>query len=332
MDLWGLKMKSLLAAVLSIMSFVPPCLAVAASAPDQYSERVRAMWVWKTDLLIKHAHEREMFLVEAESLGLTDVYLYLQADSYSLQEDELSVLIKSLDDAGMRAWGLEGWRGYFSDGEGPADLFSAIDALIGFNSRHAVGFVGFHSNLEPQDGQGVGVDLFVNGIPESRLKPDELASRDRILSEWIDLHEQLLRRAAAGGVRYGASMPSWVDDYYGEPVNALHGGERRLVLSHILPLVSQYVIMSYNTDPSNVKSRIIGEMDYAEHYNGSRIMFSLEVHPNVGENISYADTVSKSRRSAVISDLKIIESAFADRSSYLGWSIHDWEGWRMLSP
>jgi hypothetical protein len=303
-----------------------------ASGTTGEGDRVRAMWIWRTDLLLEHAQERERLLEEAASLALTDVYLFLRADDYVAREQDLQSLLATLDGAGVRAWGMEGWRGYFSDADGPAGLYAAIDALVDFNARNGVGFVGFHSDLEPHDGQGEGRARFFNGLPSSELSPGMAAIREELLREWMTMHENLRATADANGILYGAAFPGWLDDYYGEPLIVTIDGSSKPLLAHLMPLVAQHVVMSYNTSPENVIERVRGEFEHGDVLGVPRVMFALEVHPGAGKNVSYANTPGRNSRAAVLSDIAMVERVLKDRPSYLGWSIHDWRGWAQLPP
>ncbi|MBN9602906.1 MAG: hypothetical protein J0G33_08240 [Afipia felis] len=302
----------------------------SSALPASETARVHAMWVWNTDDILLDAAGRDAFLKEAKALGLTEVYLFLRASDYIQKEVPLGKLLAAMHGIGVRAWGLEGWRGYFSDVEGPASLYAAADAMVAYNQRNSIPFVGFQSDMEPQDGQGVGQNLFANGVPQSRLSSDQLAARDRILTEWLEIHAALLKKTREAGVAYGSAIPSWVDEYMGEPLQATFSGVRKPLIEHLMPLVSQYVIMSYSTKPSNVIKKIAGELQRADLVGSRRIVFGLETHAGAGMNISYADTPDKKQRAAVLADLKLIEEHVLSHPSYLGWALHDWTGWSIL--
>ena len=316
-----------LAAVLLVLR------ASCAQSEQPAAAMVRAMWVWQPGAVYGEA-QRSNFIKTAVAAKITDVLLYLRANDYIAHEAKLQMLLSSLANAGIRAWGMEGWRGYFSDVEGPGGLFAAADAMVAFNTRHStIKFVGFHSDVEPQDGQDVGQALFHNEVVQSKLTPGQLADRDKLMGEWLAIHERLLAKMKAAGLQYGGAMPSWVDDYYGEPVQAVFRGERKPVLQHLMTVVPQYVIMSYNTNPSSLIKKIIGELDYAASFSGQpRVIFGIDTHAGAGVNVSYADTPPKNSKAAVMRDLAVIGAKLSADfpGSYLGWAIHDWEGWRDL--
>ena len=97
---------------------LPTVQAIASSAASPSAAAVRAIWVWKTSALYD-TPERLNFVKAATAAGLTDAYLFLRASDYTQNEAQLKVLLSALTKAGVRVWGMEGWRGYFSDAVRP---------------------------------------------------------------------------------------------------------------------------------------------------------------------------------------------------------------------
>lgn len=316
-------------AVLILFFVMAVAVRPAGSGPPTH---MRAMWVWSTRTVVTNHAERDRFLRYIVDAKFTDVYLYLRARDYTTLEPALRALLLILRKSGIRAWGMEGWRGYFSDVDGPAALYGAADAMIAFNKRNAVGFVGFHSDVEFPDGQGDGTVRFHNGVAQSKLTAKQSADRDGLLAEWLSMHATLLGKAMATDIIYSAAIPSWVDDYEGEPITAVHQGVRKGLMQHLMAVVQDYVIMSYNTNPANVISRIGGELEYADSLRElrPRILFGLETHAGAGIHVSYADTPSKGTRAAVLADYEAISHRASEHRSFAGGAIHDWEGWRDL--
>jgi hypothetical protein len=92
--------------------------------------------------------------------------------------------------------------------------------------------------------------------------------------------------------------------------------------------------MSYNTDPNNVINRVSGEFTYISNLNLEfpKVFAALESHCGIGETISYCDNPTKNSKSAMITDISIIEDSLTKYTAYGGFGIHDWVGWRELSP
>ncbi len=300
--------------------------------PGEKNRQLRAMWVWSTRTIAMNDVERMKFLDGIAAAKITDVFLFLRADDYTAIEPALRKLLVKLRQLGIHAWGMEGWRGYFSDVEGPVGLYRAADAMIVFNQRNAVRFIGFHSDIEFHDDQADGKIRFHNGLAESKLTPTQHADRDGILTEWLSMHATLSSKARAANITYSAAIPSWLDDYEGEPLTAIHEGARKDLMHHLMLIVQDYVIMSYNTNPANVIRRISSELTYADSLRERhpRILFGMETHAGAGVHVSYADTPPKNSKAAVLADYNVISRAAAAHSSFAGGAIHDWEGWQAL--
>jgi hypothetical protein len=300
----------------------------------------RSMWVWNTDKILASQAETNRLVNGAVSAGATDVFLYLTSQQYQSRFTALRQLIGALRRLGVTAWGMEGYRGYFSDVAGPAELYSAMDAMTAYNRKVVASerFAGFHVDMEPQDGQGIGPNAFTNGKPQSVLTAAERARRDALMADWVSIYTGVRSRTSAAGLRFGAAFPSWVDDYEGEAVTYVAGGVRKNVLDAMMALVDDYVVMSYNTDPANAANRVAGELARASALKATAGMHypamhaSVETHRGVGPTISYGDHPVKNTKAAVVIDMDIIHKKLSSYPAFSGVAVHDWEGWRLLPP
>ncbi|WP_162560698.1 hypothetical protein [Methylobacterium durans] len=292
---------------------------------------VRAMWVWTTQEIMKDPSEARRFLDGIRLARTTDVYLYLTAMDFISSEQAIRLLVESLKGLDVRAWAMEGSRSYFSDEDGPTALYNTIDGVVAFNKKFGIQLIGFHSDLEPQGGQGESKDLFHNGIASSKLSVEQISDRNRIVTDWLTIHQSLRNKCNASGLKYGGSMPSWADLYEGESISASFEGKTKPLVEFLLSFVDQYVIMAYNTSPSSVLGRVKGEIEVANTMKPRpSVIVGLETHAGPGENISYADTPSKMSKAAVTSDLVFLANSLKGQASFAGISVHDWVGWRDL--
>jgi hypothetical protein len=108
-----------------------------ASAIDKLMEgppgSARGLWVWTTNAVLADAAEADRLLLMAEEAKLTDVYLYVVKNNYQARAAELRALNARFALAGIRVWGLDGDRGYFSDARGPQQIFDTADEMIRFS-------------------------------------------------------------------------------------------------------------------------------------------------------------------------------------------------------
>jgi hypothetical protein len=323
--------------------------ANAAPAPivdPSENSRGRGLWVWSSAQVLGSSAEINRLVEESVVADVTDVYLFLVADNYIKKMADIRYFIGQLSRVGIRAWGLEGYRGYFSDAHGPSNLYKAVDNLIAYNSKVNIDerFFGFHSDMEPQDGQGGGYpNTFHNDLPDSKLNrsgggvwySSQSQDREMLMRDWLTIHSVIKNVTSDNGLRFGASMPGWTDNYYGEEIACTFNGVRRGVMKHMMDIVDEYAVMSYNTNPVNAANRVIGELEYADTLapdRRPRVFAGVETHQNVGATISYGDHATKNSKSAVLIDIEEIDSLLGKYKSYEGTNIHDWVGWRALKP
>jgi hypothetical protein len=313
------------------------CILTEAQAAFPHTH---GMWVWNSERILASPAETNRLVNGLIASGATDMFLYLTREQYVVQQASLRSLVGTLRRFGIASWGLEGYRGYFSDVYGPADLYAAVNALLAFNRavRPEERFVGFQCDLEPQDGQGVGPNAFTNGKSYSGLTTEQKKRRDALMSDWVSIYTMLRSTTKAAGLRFGAAFPSWVDDYYGEPVTVPTLSGRRPLLHVMIGLVDDYVVMSYNVDPRNAANRVLGELAYASslkarlNVRGPMVHAAVETHKGVGPTVSYGDHPVKNTKAAVVNDLDMLHQHLSGYAAFAGIAIHDWEGWRKLDP
>jgi len=327
--------RNLRIACLALLFSVCILTEAEAAFPDN-----RGMWVWTTDRILASPAETNRLVNGLIESGATDVFLYLTREQYVSRHASLRRLVGTLRRFGIVSWGLEGYRGYFSDVYGPADLYGAVNALMAFNRAVLPDerFVGFHSDLEPQDGQRVGPNAFTNGKKYSDLTAAQKRGRDAHMSDWVAIYATLRSMTLPAGLKFGAAFPSWVDDYYGEPVTVPTAGGRKPLLHVMIGLVDDYVVMSYNVNPGNAANRVLGELAYASslktprNMRGPMVHAAVETHTGAGPTVSYGDHPVKNTKAAVVSDLDLLHQHLSGYTAFAGVAIHDWEGWRSLDP
>jgi hypothetical protein len=306
------------------------------AAPTQCAG-VHGVWVWNTFAAIGSATELDRLTSTLNAIGATNAYLYLQTSDYVNMESDLVRAITQSTRAGVRVWGLQGSRDYFRDVVGPADLLAAADALIAFNNRHAsdAKFSGFVSDIEPQDGQGSAYPShFHNGLPDSMLSSRQAAERQTLMADWASIHEMLHSKMRSAGLLYAAAVPSWTDDYYGEPVHVVAGGRKRVVTEILMASVDEYIVMSYSTNPQRAVDRVLSKTVYADRLGGDapRVIAAVETHKGAGRGVSYGEDHAKGTKAAVLADIQSILSALSRHPSFGGVDVHDWTGWSSLPP
>jgi hypothetical protein len=104
-------------------------------------------------------------------------------------------------------------------------------------------------------------------------------------------------------------------------------------MKYMMPLVDEYVVMSYNTSPSNAASRVAMQAAYASTLPAAsrpRVFGSMEVSAGVGVNVSYGDTPGKNSKAAVMQDMAIMTEALRQHSAFKGIAFHHWSSWQVM--
>lgn len=306
---------------------------------------MRALWVWNTHDVLANATQQNSLATTGFTTGVTDVFLYLVASDYSAYYSQIRAFNALMNQYGIHVWGLEGYRGYFDDAYGPANLYAAVDNMIAFNRQVAANerFVGFQSDMEPQDGQGNFPASFHNGLTDAQLSTGgggvwyatQARDREMLMEDWLTIHKTIHDKLAAAGLRMAAAMPSWTENYYGAPVMVTFNGVRNSVGKQMMNYVDEYIVMAYNTDPQNAANRVLTQAQYASTLPpcaAPRVSAAIETHKGPGSTVSYGDNAAKNSRHAVLADMAIIQSILGVNPAFSGVSIHDWEGWRVMAP
>lgn len=229
------------------------------------------------------------------------------------------------------------------DAAGPENFLRGIESLIDYN--HAVSanerFVGLQADIEPQD-QGA-YTTFHNGIPDEALstvsgsgdwQSTEALDREMLMRNWLTIHQTASDLLHGQGLRFSAAMPFWTETYYGSPVQVNFPSStntRQSVMKCMMPLLDEYIVMSYNTDPANAANRVEAQATYASTLPAgkrTRVYAAMEVSPNVGENVSYGDTAGKNSKSVVLRDRARLEEILGRHEAFAGVAIHYWMTWR----
>jgi hypothetical protein len=156
------------------------------------------------------------------------------------------------------------------------------------------------------------------------------------MRSWIDIHKTSRDMLHAHGLRFGAAMPFWTQSYNGCDVQVnfpSNAHTRQSVMKHMMTLVDDYVVMSYNVNPSEAARRVADQAAYASTLPVAlrpRVFASMEVEAGVGVNVSYADTPGKNSKQVVLKDLESITEKLGQFSAFKGVALHHWSSWQVL--
>lgn len=296
----------------------------------------RGLYVWNG---YEVASNSSVFINECKRINVTDVYVYLTANNYT-RGDMLRKFIRQLSSINIRTWGLDGARSYFNDVDGPSELYRTLNALITYNSKvqPIERFYGFQTDNECDDYSGNYPDTLHVDVKTSRLsktsggvfKKSAYDDRQFILQDWLNIQRNCTNMLRHANLKSGAALPTWLDNYYDEPLTITWNGKTQTMMAHMFDVVDEYVIMSYQTDLKKVAQRTITEMTYGNALTGKSVLVGVETNKGRGPAVTYGDHPTKRSKSAVLQDLATMDNMFKTNSSYAGHFIHDWQGWKKL--
>lgn len=314
--------------------------------PDTMAnELTRGIWVWNTTTILSSASQICDLVAGTRNIGISDIYLYMVPSFYVRHKVALQDLISSATSTGMRVWGLDGDRGYLDDSTGPSNFYAGTNNLIAYNRSVAAKerFFGLQADIEPQD-DGTHMS-FHNGVADSALstrpgsgtwQATQAQDREMLMRSWVTIHQTARDMLHAQGLHFGAAMPFWVHCYGGEEVRLRFPAstdKRQGVMKYMMPLLDEYVVMSYNTSPSNAASRVAVQAAYASTLptaSRPRVYGSMEVSTGVGANVSYGDTAGKNSKTVVMQDMAVMNETLRQHSAFRGIAFHHWASWQVM--
>jgi len=304
-----------------------------------------SLWVWNSKDVLSSTDQTSVLIEGARDLKISDLYFYMAPSFYEQETHALQSFISGATAAGLRVWALDGDRAYLDDAEGPAMFFLGLENLVAYNLFVPADarFFGFQSDIEPQDDGSH--TSFHNGVPDSALSTEpasgawqatQAQDREVLMRSWLTIHQKASSLLHAAELRFGAAMPFWTESYFGGEVQVRFpdaDSTRQNVMKHMMPLLDEYVVMSYNTNPANAAGRVDAQAAYASTMPVSsrpHVYASMEVTAGAGENVSYGDTAGKNSKSVVMRDMESIVGMLSAHSAFKGVALHHWSSWQVM--
>ncbi|KAK0891579.1 hypothetical protein LTR91_024573 [Friedmanniomyces endolithicus] len=238
-----------------------------------------SMWIWNAALLLADQGQIDLLVTEARDLNITDLYVYVAPTWLQEKTVDIANLNIAIQSGGIHAWALDGDADYI-------DVDAAETRL-----PPAPASIAIKADIEPQDTpQHDG--RFFNGIAELDLNTEQLLSRDTLLSKWVDRLSWASQLVRSHDMQFGAALPFWLNDYEGEPLDipTSTAGGHTGVMNLLMPILDEYVVMSYNTDPPSTASRVLQQAMYASQQASAgqempRVLGGVEVGHGVGTGV-----------------------------------------------
>ena len=295
----------------------------------------RYLWMSNTDYLLDNVVETDTFISGCKQVGIQNVFLSFNPQGYAASKAKLQTLLSKLHANNINPWAADGHRDYFSDVNGPNLLLQGVDNMLGYNDQVSANekFYGFQTDIEVVMGSK---DTFHHSIADSKLdangggiwKGSQLEDRRALLADWLNTHSIIKGKLAPKGLKLGAAIPWWTNDYAGEPLLATFAGTTENLFTQTLKVVDEIHIMSYQTDPTSLISRSEDKFQILNSNSTIKGCASIEtLGDSGGPEVSYADS-TKNNLGVILSDVVLIETALKKYSAFNGICIHNWDGLR----
>lgn len=308
----------LLRQLLRIAALLPWAGALPArdAAPAE-----RAIWTWEADsyamLEDPAVAEEAIGYLKAHAVGT--VYLY--ADAYRgrnlivEQPQRYHALIARLHRSGLRAYALLG-SAYLNTEryllpERRADAEAMFRRVLDYNAAApaAARFDGVNLDIEPHI-----------------LDEWDDASRERLLGQFLDMGEALMRlkREAGATLAVGPAIPFWLDG-----IALQRHGARRPASEWTIDLYDYVALMDYRDRAEGgdgILAHAESEIAYACR-TGKRVVVGVEVAPNEIDKVTF----DEEGPAAFARELGKVEAALGGEPCFAGFAIHHYRAWRRWS-
>jgi len=287
---------------------------------------MRGMWVYKTELVMISAEERESLFQFCRQRQITDLFWQVHFSSgtdnpSSLENEELiRVFLREAHRSSLRVHALTGDPSHARP-EKHERLLSSAKALIEFNQRSAADtrFDGLHLDVEP------------HGLPDWKVA--DHGKKVELLAGFVALHYRIsdYLRAADSSLILGTDVVFWLNKVNEDgsvvyPVKVR--GVEKDPASHLLGLVDHLAIMSYRNTASG-RNGIISLV-------GNTIKFADTTRAKVFVGVKMADmgleleTFHGRSEEEMMKVLAPVEETFRSNRSYAGLSFFHYEAFKVM--
>lgn len=302
-------------------------LAILPAWEGKASEpRMRAMWIYKTELVMDSAEEQETLFEFCRQRQITDLFWQVHFSrggdgSASLDNEEmLRSFLGEAHRSGLRIHALTGDPSHVRP-EKHERVLSSAAALVRFNrgSTEDSRFDGLHLDVEP------------HGLPD--WKTAETGKKIEFLTSFVELHYEVsdYLRSADPSLIFGTDVVFWLnklkDDgslLYPVKVRDLETDPA----AHLLGIVDHLAIMSYrNTATGN--NGIISLVDQTIHQadtTEAKVFVGVKM-ADIGLDL---ETFFGRSEEEMMRTLAPVEETFRSHRSYAGFSFFHYEAFKAM--
>jgi hypothetical protein len=263
--------------------------------------QVKATWVWDTTLIITEP-TKMMDYAKKQKINL----IYLQMDP-SIEDASYRSFIKLAAAQGVEIHALAGDPDWVQPSE-QAHLKGFIKWVKDYNGRVSVKerFSGVHLDVEPY------------------VLPDWKKNQSQLVELWMETVTLYTSELKGSGLTSGADIPFWLDDIQTSKVAGTSSLDEWMI-----DKLDQVTIMAYR----NMAGTSNGIIALAAHEAvvakklSKKIIIAVEALPSKeGSYVSFY----KKGRAVLTEELRKVEQAMQNNPAFLGYAVHDYQGWRDL--
>jgi hypothetical protein len=285
-------------AATQLFLFLPACATVTNKAYAE-NRHITATWLWNTYSIWREKDKTLDFLGQN---GVNVLFLQIDED---IPAGIYSDFIQEASSRGIEVHALGGAPDWVLP-DGQRKLYRFIDWVHTYNNnvRPVERFNGIHLDIEP----------YV--LPEWQKNPDTL------LGYWKDTVSAFAQQVKADShLTVSMDLPVWLD---GLKTHDKYGRSTTLS-SWMMDNLDQVTLMAYLDNSQNIIKSVANEIDEAEK-TGTPVIIGVDTFNNEAANSSFY-TKGKSN---MLSELNTVAQGLSNKSSFVGYAVHDYDSWSRL--
>lgn len=267
------------------------------SCDTRENDRVTAMWIWGSDVVLNSTSRDKLFTLAAEK----DLNrLYLAAWSAFLNEQQaLADFIVTANSQGIEVellFGDPGWALH----ENHHYVVSIVDQVIAFAERYPEApLAGIHLDVEPY------------------LLPEWDHDMQSLANQFIDMLEAATARANGAALPLFADIPIWYDEH-----SIVRAGESRRLHQLVIDVTDGVGLMDYRDSRDRIVADALAELQYAATLE-KPVTVGVETLCIEPESITFCEEGSAFMEQV----LAEVDAELQQYSAYVGYAIHHFDSY-----
>ena len=311
---------------------------LSKSFPVDKESRLRAMWFWHTEEMLKSPSGVEDVLSFAVEHNIDHLFVQIltKEDAGVTQISdpaEMRAFISLATELGIKIHALDGAPN-FALSDNHDTVLSKVQAVLDFNetANASERFHAVRMDIEPYA-------LKDEWDGKKEDKPHEkLESRQAIIESFLEINQSIVDLIAQdeNPIDFGIDIPFWYDKKKQDGTyeyTAEHNGEYANLATHLIRMVDNVGLMAYRNNPTGSDSTLelsSVELEIADHEDAATVFIGFETKLPDGEgipkNITFGHLTSQELEEAITK----LEAAASEYESFSGVAIHHYKSLKAL--